>query len=326
MAGDPFSDILRMADARPVLTGGLRAGADWSLRFRAPLGIKFLALTCGGWLRMDGDVDHHELDAGDVLLFAAGRGFTLRSDPALEPMEAAELFAGRMGTIVSLADDGEIQLIGGHVAVDPTSGWILSSILPPLLHIGSASPEAPALHWLIDRLVQEGFDNKPGNDVAAAQISQLLLVHVLRAHVADAGRLPTGALRAAADPNLSRALRLVHAEPGRTWLLDDLARSAGMSRTVFAERFRAVAGITPMAYIARWRMLLAAQDLRQGGVSVDALAGRLGYASASAFSLAFKRLMGASPRQFVRMGVRNFAPAKDLFIDGAAASRSSCAG
>jgi AraC-like DNA-binding protein len=172
----------------------------------------------------------------------------------------------------------------------------LSSLLPPRIHVDNASPQAPILRWLVDRLVQEGFTERPGADIATAQIAQLLLVHILRAHIDNAAPLPTGALRAAADPYLSRALRLIHAEPGRVWRLEELAREAGLSRTVFAAQFRSAVGVPPIAYITRWRMLLADRALRDGGVPVGALARRLGYASESAFSHAFKRVMGASPK------------------------------
>jgi Cupin len=236
MVGDRLSDILRLADARSVLTGGLRARREWALRFRAPEHIKFLAISGGGgWLRMDGEAGFVRLEAGDVLL-PDHRGFVLASDPKAPPLDAATLFAGRLGTIVSIDDDGEIQHIGGHVALDPDSGWVLSSILPPLIHVGSASPEAPILRWLVDRLVQEGFADKPGANIAAAQIAQLLFVHILRAHVGASAAVSTWALRAVSDPHLSRALRLIHAEPGRAWRLAELAQAAGMSRTVFAER------------------------------------------------------------------------------------------
>jgi AraC-like DNA-binding protein len=296
MAGDPLSDILRLANARSILTGGLRAGREWALRFRPPEHIKFLAISGGGgWLRMDGDAGFVRLEAGDVLLLADRRGFVLASDPKVRPLDAAALFAGRLGTIVPIDDDGEIQHIGGHVALDPDSGWVLSSLLPPRIHVGNASPQAPILRWLVDRLVQEGFAERPGADIAAAQIAQLLLVNILRAHIDDAAPLPKGALRAAADPHLSRALRLIHAEPGRVWRLAELARAAGLSRTVFTEQFRSAVGIPPIAYITRWRMLLADRALRDGGTPVGELARRLGYASESAFSQAFRRVMGASP-------------------------------
>jgi AraC-like DNA-binding protein len=120
---------------------------------------------------------------------------------------------------------------------------------------------------------------------------------VLRAYVEQAP-LPPGWLQALTDERLRPALTLMHAEPGRPWRLDELARAAAMSRTSFAERFRAVAGVPPLTYLNRWRMLLAQQALRGGDVRVGSLASELGYASESAFSTAFKREVGTSPLHY----------------------------
>jgi AraC-like DNA-binding protein len=105
-------------------------------------------------------------------------------------------------------------------------------------------------------------------------------------------------LRAAADPRLGVALRMMHGEPGKAWRLDQLASAAAMSRTIFASQFKAAAGVAPLAYLARWRMRLAERALRQGDVPVAVLARDLGYSSESAFSHAFKRIVGVSPSRY----------------------------
>jgi AraC-like DNA-binding protein len=110
--------------------------------------------------------------------------------------------------------------------------------------------------------------------------------------------MPAGWLRSLGDPRIAPAMRLMHAEPARSWRLEELARACAMSRTTFANRFREVAGTTPLAYLAAWRMHLASRALREGEIAVATLAEKLGYASESAFSAAFKRAMGASPRTF----------------------------
>jgi AraC-like DNA-binding protein len=70
-----------------------------------------------------------------------------------------------------------------------------------------------------------------------------------------------------------------------------------MSRTAFALRFKSKVGQTPMEYLTRWRMLLADERLRHSREPVSAVALSLGYTSESAFSTAFKRVMGAAPRR-----------------------------
>ena len=95
-------------------------------------------------------------------------------------------------------------------------------------------------------------------------------------------------------------LDALHAEPGRRWTLDALARLAGMSRSSFAMRFKDRVGEPVMDYLTRWRMMLAADRLSRGGLSIAQVAPMVGYDSESAFGAAFKRVMGRSPRRHVK--------------------------
>jgi len=309
MRSDPISDLLSLVDARSALTGGVRAGMAWALRFPPPQDMKFIAICgAGGWFRPDGENDL-SLSSGDVLLIAKGRGFLIGSDLTIEARDVADIFDDAIDFIAAIDGGETLQFIGGHVEVDPATGWVLSSALPSLIHVTAASPEAPALNWLIRRLVEEGFSDQIGGGAAVAQISQLLFVHILRAHLAGAETLPVGPLRASADKQLLRALRLIHAEPARNWRLAELANAAGMSRTTFAERFKRTTGSAPVTYITRWRMLLAARALGSGAKPVGQIAQELGYTSGSAFSQAFKRVMGTSPRHASVRTTAGFMPA-----------------
>jgi AraC-like DNA-binding protein len=153
------------------------------------------------------------------------------------------------------------------------------------------------LRGTLDRLFDEVTGNRAGSAFAIRQYGQLLLLEVLRAYV-DQAELPPGWLLLLTDERMRPAVGLMHAEPGRPWGLEELARAAAMSRTTFAERFRTVAGVPPLTYLSRWRMLLAQRALRDGNVRVGSLAAELGYASESAFSTAFKREVGESPRRY----------------------------
>lgn len=108
--------------------------------------------------------------------------------------------------------------------------------------------------------------------------------------------MPAGWLRALGDRRIAPAMRLMHGEPGRAWHLDDLARACAMSRTTFALQFRSVVGTAPLAYLGRWRMHLAERVLREETTPVAVVGQSLGYTSESAFSNAFKRVIGRSPR------------------------------
>jgi AraC-like DNA-binding protein len=134
----------------------------------------------------------------------------------------------------------------------------------------------------------------------AQQLAYLMLIQALRLHLSDAASAGRGWLSALADKQMSIAIASMHSDPGSPWTLQSLAERVGMSRSVFALRFRETVGATPMEYLARWRMLLAADRLKNSSDGLSAIAQSLGYESESAFGKAFRRVMGCSPRQYTR--------------------------
>ena len=121
-----------------------------------------------------------------------------------------------------------------------------------------------------------------------------------RLHLAEGTRGGVGWLFALADKQMSAAITCMHDDPGHPWTLQKLAERVGMSRSIFALRFKETVGDTPMEYLTRWRMLLAGDRLKNSDDSISAIALSLGYESESAFGKAFKRVMGCSPRQHSR--------------------------
>ncbi|MGF6495176.1 AraC-like DNA-binding protein [Luteibacter sp. 621] len=299
MSDDPITAILRLAEIESVMSGGFTAGGDWAVRFPPPDKLKFFAVARGHCvLRIDGESTDIRLAEGDVVLLAAPRGFVLASDADLPARDAHDFEWRGPERLVSINDGMDTLQIGGHVRVHPAYEPMLAAALPSWLHIGAGAPEAEAMRWLIDRMVRESRDDLPGAGLAQAQLAHLLFVQILRTQMASGDVLPPGWLRAVADPRLGPVLRQIHADPGRHWRLEELARVAAMSRTVFAAHFRRVAGTAPLAYLTEWRMRLACQLLHRGAVPVATLASNLGYGSESAFSHAFKRVVGVSPARY----------------------------
>jgi AraC-like DNA-binding protein len=99
---------------------------------------------------------------------------------------------------------------------------------------------------------------------------------------------------------MSAAITWMHDDPAHRWTLQELAERVGMSRSIFALRFKKKVGATPMEYLTRWRMLLAGDRLKNSDDSLSVIASSLGYESESAFGKAFRRIMGCSPRQHSR--------------------------
>ena len=299
MSADPFSDILKLTNAETLVTGGFTAGGSWAIRFPVPEKIKFFAVVKGNcWVCIDGEAEPIHFATGDVGLLAARRSFVLASDPGIAPVDAMSLFAGAGRTMLKLGDGGSFTNIGGHVLLDPASGRLLANVLPPWIHVPAASPEATTFRWLLNQLVEEQSAEMPGAQLASAQLAQLLFIQILRAHLKTSSPMPAGWLRALGDPRIAHALRLMHGDPGRSWHLDELAKACAMSRTTFAFHFRTIAGVAPLTYLTGWRMRLAERALREEATPVAVIARSLGYTSESAFSNAFKRVTGNSPKAY----------------------------
>ncbi|BDU78210.1 hypothetical protein METESE_31680 [Mesoterricola sediminis] len=294
---DLLSDILSLANPQSVVTGALQAGGDWAARFPPPAQVKFFGIARGAcWMRLEG-AEPARLEAGDVFLLSAPLAFVLASDPALPPLDVAAAFRGCADAAARLNDGDDFLMVGGHVDLNPDNGDLLHAVLPPMLLARAGSAPATASQWILDQLVQERLTGQPGAGSATAHLAQLLFLHLLRAHLASQEAFPPSWIRAITDRQLAPALRLMHGEPGRSWQLGELAKAAGMSRTSFATRFRAAAGLPPLAYLTEWRMRLARKALRETDTPVSTLAFSLGYTSESAFSHAFKRSVGIAPQR-----------------------------
>jgi AraC-like DNA-binding protein len=299
MSIDPFSDILKLTRAQSMLTGGFTAGGVWAIRFPAPDKIKFFAVVRGHcWVRLEGQPLPVRFETGDVGLLSAHLWSILSSDPEVEPVDAMSLFSNAGRSSVEIGDGSEFTHIGGHVLLDPVSGPLLLNSLPPWIHIQASSPQASVFRWLLDQLVQERAAKQPGSQLASAQLAQLLFIQILRAHLITSEPLAAGWLRALSDPRIVPALRLMHDNPAYEWHLEELAKACAMSRTTFASHFKTVAGVAPLSYLTDWRMRLAERALGQGLTPVAVVAQTLGYSSESAFSNAFKRVTGASPKAY----------------------------
>lgn len=299
-ATDPLSDLLALAEVRPVVSGEFRASGPWALRFAPPQGMKFLAMARGSArMHIDGG-DTVALAAGDVILMNHTLPYLLASGSDVEAQDGQALLAALAPDhrLLVLGAGDETALIGGHVRLDRERGLALAQLLPPLVHIAAAQAGASELQWLLAQLVRERAGQALGHQAMTAHLAHLLFLQVLRLHLSQEELTATSWLRVLADGQLLPAVKLMHAEPSRDWRLDQLARACAMSRTSFALRFRARAGTTPMAYLTQWRMLLAQRLLERDPRPLSAWIGELGYASESAFSHAFKRHAGLSPGHY----------------------------
>jgi AraC-like DNA-binding protein len=302
-AMDPLSDVLSLLKLHSYMSGGFDCGGEWSLGFGQHAGIKVYAAVSGEcWLSVKGVSDPVRVVAGDCFLLPRGLPFCLASDLALKPLDAMTIFpAKRKGGISTYQGGGNFFSVGGHFALTGEYASTLSGMLPPIVHIRN-EPDKAALRWSVERMRQELREPQPGGFLIAQQLATMLLVQALRLHLEDGLNSGVGWLFALADKQMAAALNAMHNDLAAPWTLQSLAQRAGMSRTSFTLKFKEKVGVSAIEYLTRWRMTVAGDRLVNSQGSVSAIALALGYESESAFSTAFKRVKGCSPRQYGREG------------------------
>lgn len=300
---DALSDILSLLRPASYMFRGLDAGGDWAIRFDAHRGINCYAVLGGQvWLTVEG-VAEVLLETGDCVLLPHGHASRLGSAPGVPAQNAGAVFPSVIeGGLVTVNGGGDVYGLGGVFSFDGRHADMLLRVLPPIVHIRQESDRA-ALRSSIERIMQELRVPQPGGFLAAQHLAHLILLQALRIVLAKGPDGGVGWIYGLGDKQIGAALNALHGDPGRKWTIQTLAGVAAMSRSTFALRFRERVGEAPIDYLTRWRMLRAADRLLSSRDAIAVIAPSLGDASESAFSTAFKRVMGCAPRDYARQQV-----------------------
>lgn len=255
------------------------------------------------------DGERLPLEAGDIVIFPHGDAHVVENGPRLKPMdnwkELKEVFSHGL-KLMRMGGGGEItKFVCGYMAFDPRLAQALLAGLPPVFKVNIRNDAAG--RWLENSIrfsVAEVDAATAGSEAVLAKLSEALFVETLRRYISQLPEKQTGWLAGARDLEVGKVLAMMHRHPARPWTLADLAREAGISRSVLAERFRHYLGEPPMSYLTRWRLQLGAERLRSTSHSVAQIASDVGYESEPAFNRAFKRAFGMPPARF-RMEARS---------------------
>jgi AraC-like DNA-binding protein len=224
--------------------------------------------------------------------------------------ELGRIFAQGLKLARSGAGGDVTKFVCGYMACDPHLSQIFLSGLPPMFKVSIRNNGSGK--WLENSIrfsVNEADASRAGGEAVVAKLSEVLFVETLRSYIAHLPTDQTGWLAGARDEEIGKALAVMHRNPAHPWTLISLAKEAGVSRSVLAERFRRYLDDAPMAYLTRWRLLVGGQRLVSTSYSVAQIASEVGYESEAAFNRAFKRQFAVPPARY-RSQSRSSRPIK----------------
>lgn len=308
-AFDVLSDVAEAFRLRGSCSGTFTLSAPWGYSVPKSENAALLVVTRGRvFLELDAPKRRTlELVSGDVVALAHGHACNLRSDARtpLRPIEEIEERCGlapeppRNGGRADVAGRGQTEMIA--LCCELVSGRAnpLLGALPPLIHCpGSDGSVARWLDPTVRLLAAESASTTPGRATILNRLAEVVFIQLIRAWVASRPESDGGWLGALRDPQLGAALAAIHSEPGASWTVASLASRASMSRSAFAQRFRAVVGETPFDYVTRWRVQHAARLIDEGHVPLKEIVSISGYASEAAFRTVFRKWVGVTPGRY----------------------------
>ena len=302
---DPLAEVVTLLQPRARFSKLVLGTSPWRVS-RSDAGQPFYCVVLEGGCRME--IDGHapiELLSGDFALIPSTYGITVSSLEAPPPgVETPEPVALGNGEFKVGTPDGPIdaRMLVGHCSFGSPDASLLVSLLPQFVQVRGEQ----RLATLVQLVREESREQRPAREIVLSRLLEVVLIEALRS-TAGTNASP-GLVRGLADCRLAASIRGLHDRPAHTWTVAELAKEAALSRSTFFERFSRAVGVAPMQYLLAWRMALAKDLLRRYDGSVAEVAERVGYSSASTFSVAFTRHVGQPPSEYAR----EHAPAANL--------------
>ena len=274
--------------------------SPWGFRVpRRPVPAFHIITSGGCWMEIDGNPQPIRLSAGDLVILPRGDAHLVRDSPRTSGLpelgEILETTASVNGQFRYGGGGRRSELLCGGFAIDPIAGRQLLGSLPDLIHLRGGEGLAPEwLVGLVRMIASEMANSGPGSQAVVTRLTDALLAQAVRHSLVAIDRTLDQAA-AFKDPPIAKALRMMREHPDRAWTVPELAAAVSMSRSTFAERFRAAMGETPMQHLTHYRMARAAEYLRDTNAGIREIARLTGYDSEVSISRAFRRQFGVAP-------------------------------
>ncbi|RZJ83502.1 MAG: AraC family transcriptional regulator [Chryseobacterium sp.] len=298
---DALSKILQSIRLRGVIYRKFQVRAPWGIDLPKSRSLQFWKLlegTC--YLEVEEAICIH-LSKGDLVLIPNGSNHCIsdKSDSIRIPLKTFIEFRDSENPYF-LNGDLKTVMLGGHFDFDEHYQHPLITGLPGIIHLkGVHIQDEDWLELTTNQILSEIDQPKPGSDILVSRLSEGLLIHTLRAYL-DHSTIKQGFLLALTDKRISSALQNLQNSPEQNWTLEKLSKSAGLSRTLFFNRFKSLVGQTPLTYLQNWRMQMAKDLLLTSKDNVINIANQVGYQSEAAFNRLFKHTFKETPASFRR--------------------------
>lgn len=302
LIADPLAEALHFLRMEGVFYCRSELTAPWGVAMPAlPDSVYFHVVTSGRFWLIDADGDERLVSAGDLVVVPHGRGHKAVDaigSTATSVFDIPHDYVSRQYAVLRHGGDGTpATVICNAIQFKHPAARSLVELLPEVIHVTAPTTR---LEWrwmaaLLDLMADESAATRPGGEAVVTRLSDILVIQAIRHWIDTDPAATTGWLGALGDPWIGHSIAMVHREPERAWTVAELAAQVAMSRSSFAARFTELVGDTPMQYVTRWRMHLAVDLLSEDGLTVAAVAERLGYTSEASFSRAFKRISGRAP-------------------------------
>lgn len=301
---DALTDILQTIHLQSTILGAGQFTSPWSIRIpdddedEATIHVVMQG-EC--WLLLEQQSQQIPLETGDLVILLQSQEHVICDDPASPMVDFEEVIAKKPnpgykriawggGGLLTQLVSGTFQFRGDRYQ-NP-----LLSALPSVIHIKNETGRlVPWLETTLQFISAEISINQMGCQCVLSRLADVLFIQTVRAYVAELPVDQGNWLRALLDKEIGIALSLMHHYPNRSWTVASLAEEIPMSRSAFAERFSQLVSQPPMQYLTTWRMVKAADLLRESQMGLRDIAAQVGYESEVAFSKAFKRWLGIAP-------------------------------
>ncbi|MEU7634137.1 AraC family transcriptional regulator [Nocardia sp. NPDC049220] len=297
---DVLADVLSAMRTGHPVSAHTEGRAPWGLRYLRPAATAFHMVLHGTCWLVRPEAPPLALSPGDVILLRNVGPHTLADDPASTPVDFTPDAVDDSPRISRLRLPGpgaETALLCGAYLLEQQRAHPLLESLPPVVYLPTRAGRHHVLHATVNLLAEEVDVQGPGASAVVSALVDALLIHILRAWLAEQ---PSGWAAALTDPAIGKALAKMHTDPALPWTVEGLGSEVGLSRAVFARRFHMLVGEPPLTYLTRWRMTTAARALRESNAPLKAVSRQIGYNSEYAFAKAFKRDYGVAPGRYRR--------------------------